>query len=71
LDVYVTVLLSHGVADSVNTFASENGALEHAREARQGDYAERTRDFRAQVWLAQWGDEDGCAVVVAGTAVGS
>jgi len=74
MGVYVTVLLSHGVTDRVNAFASEVAAVAHATTlAHQNDYTERTpmREFGAQVWLARWGDEDGCAVGVARTAVGS
>ena len=76
MDVYVAVVSTHGKPREVKLFTTEESARQFARELgskegfankaaqhdHHGDHEHETH------WLEDWGDEDGCGVVVGPSA---
>ena len=75
MDLYVAVLSSHGKPTEVKLFGSENDARGFARDLSQregyedksGHAFEHEGHTHQYHWLEDWGDEDGCGVVVGTT----
>ena len=72
MDLYVAVVSSHGKPNEVSIFSTEEAARKFARDLsqREGyeDKAGHTFEHEGHShhyhWLEDWGDEDGCGVVV-------
>ena len=76
MDLFVAVLSSHGKPTEVKLFQSEDEARKFARELSQsegyedksGHVFEHEGHSHHYHWLEDWGDEDGCGVVVGPSA---
>lgn len=76
MDVYVAVISSHGKPTEVKLFSIENDARQFTRdlskhegyEDKSGHIFEHEGHVHHYHWLEDWGDEDGCGVVVGPSA---
>ena len=72
MDFYIAVISSHGKPNEVKMFSAERDARQFALDLSQREGYENkaghvfeheghTHDYH---WLEDWGDDDGCGVVV-------
>ena len=72
MNYYVAVISSHGKPREVRLFDAEEEARRFARDYsakegfanKAGDHNERVDHAHESHWLEDWGDDDGCGVVV-------
>ncbi|MPZ50594.1 MAG: hypothetical protein GEU75_15070 [Dehalococcoidia bacterium] len=78
MEAYVAVISHHGSPEEVKLFTTEDAARgfaldlakteewedkkEHGHDGHDHDDADHTHEH--EDWLEEWGDEDGCGVVV-------
>ena len=72
MDLYVAIRSSHGKPTEVKVFNAEGAARQFARELskkeaytdKSGQALEHEGHLHESSWLEDWGDDDGCGVVV-------
>jgi hypothetical protein len=64
MPLYMTLRSSHHKLQETRIFNDEAAAMKYANEVVTGDGFE-PKDSEGKPWLGNWGDEDGCGIIVA------
>ena len=64
MQTYVTLVFSHHILQEATGFNSKDAAMAAAQAKVKAEGFDPI-DFGDKPWLGNWGDDDGCGVIVA------